>query len=84
MPVQRYRKLPVEVEAVEFNGLNYKEIVAFTFGKAHQQGRNHHLVILTLEGTMEVSPGDFVIKGVNGEFYPCKPDIFWRTYERVD
>ena len=39
------------------------------------------LMIRTLEGDMRVSPGDYVIKGVNGEFYPCKPDIFDKTYE---
>ena len=40
-------------------------------------------VISTLEGDMEVSPGDWIIKGVVGEFYPCKPDIFEKTYEKV-
>lgn len=42
-----------------------------------------NLVIRTLEGDMHVSPGDYVIRGVNGEFYPCKVDIFWKTYEPV-
>jgi hypothetical protein len=42
------------------------------------------MVIATLEGLMKVSPGDYVIKGVQGEFYPCKPDIFHETYEEVD
>lgn len=41
------------------------------------------MVIATLEGEMTVKLGDFVIRGVNGEFYPCKPDIFWKTYDRV-
>jgi hypothetical protein len=41
------------------------------------------LQIETLEGTMTASPGDFIIKGVKGEIYPCKPDIFWLTYEEV-
>ena len=40
--------------------------------------------IRTLEGDMKISNGDYIIKGVNGEFYPCKPDIFEKTYERVD
>lgn len=44
---------------------------------------NPYLKIETLEGIMKVSVGDYIIKGVNGEFYPCKPDIFEKTYERV-
>lgn len=40
--------------------------------------------VVTLEGTMKVSPGDYIIKGVNGEFYPCKPDIFEKSYDPVD
>lgn len=44
---------------------------------------NPYLKIETLEGTMKASVGDYIIKGVNGEFYPCKPDIFEKTYERV-
>jgi hypothetical protein len=40
--------------------------------------------ILTLEGTMDANPGDWIIKGVKGEFYPCKPDIFEQTYEKVE
>lgn len=43
-----------------------------------------HINIDTLEGTMRADPGDFIIKGVNGEFYPCKPDIFEKTYEAVE
>lgn len=43
-----------------------------------------HILIPTLEGDMAARPGDFIIKGVNGEFYPCKPDIFAKTYEPVD
>lgn len=42
------------------------------------------MIIQTLEGDLECTKGDFIIKGVNGEFYPCKPDIFEKTYERVE
>lgn len=42
-----------------------------------------YILIRTLEGTMTANPGDWIIKGVNGEFYPCKPDIFEKTYEPV-
>ena len=84
MPVQRYRKLPVVIEAFEFTGDNVRELYGFSEGKVYQTGRDHSLVIRTLEGEMRVSSGDFVIRGVNGEFYPCKPDIFWKTYERAE
>ena len=42
------------------------------------------MLIETLEGTMKANKGDFIITGVNGEQYPCKPDIFWKTYEEVE
>lgn len=44
----------------------------------------NHILISTLEGDMKALPGDYIIKGVSGEFYPCKPDIFDKTYERVE
>lgn len=77
----RYRKKPVVVEAVRWTGENLKELSRFmgTYNVAH--GR---IQISTLEGVMEASAGDYVIKGVQGEFYPCKPDIFEATYEPVD
>ena len=84
MPVQRYRKLPVVIEAIEYDGTNALDIISFAPGKARIQGRDKRLVLLTLEGIMKVSLDDFVIKGVQGEFYPCKPDIFWKTYERAE
>lgn len=89
MPVTKARKKPVEIEAFQFtditdwNELNewanedVKELepknifrVATTLFKCH-----------TLEGDLFISFGDWIIKGVNGEFYPCKPDIFEKTYE---
>lgn len=50
----------------------------------YQDSKNPKLKIQTLEGVMEASVGDYIIKGVNGEFYPCKPDIFEKTYEAAD
>lgn len=79
----RFRKKPVEVEAVQFTGDNADEIGRFAGLAAGVFGRDHHLQIKTLEGNMTVSPGDWVIRGVKGEFYPCKPDIFAETYEEV-
>jgi hypothetical protein len=88
----RYRKKPVVIEAMRFNGLDdYLDIVRWM----KDSGDTHALadevrystpimLIQTLEGTMAANPGDFVIRGVQGEFYPCKPDIFAATYEPVD
>ena len=53
------------------------------FMGATVENKGKTLVIHTLEGDMEASIGDYIIKGVNGEFYPCKPDIFAKTYEEV-
>ena len=80
----RYRKKPVEIEAVQFTGENADEIGHFAGLAVSVAGRDHHLQIKTLEGIMTVSSGDWVIRGVKGEFYPCKPDIFEATYEAVD
>lgn len=78
----RYRKKPVEIEAVQFNGTNHVEVAEFLAGSDFEPGI-HGIVINTLEGSMSAAPGDWVIKGVKGEFYPCKPDIFEATYEEV-
>ena len=77
--IKQYRKKPVVVEAVQWTGENYDEIVEFTRSKAKLYCRS--LVIPTLEGDHFASKGDYIIKGVAGEFYPCKPDIFEQTYE---
>lgn len=91
----RYRKKPVEIDAVQFMGFDMgssgkvklserpgwivskfgKEVLFFDEPNA--------LTIKTLEGDHKASVGDFIIKGVNGELYPCKPDIFAKTYEKV-
>lgn len=87
----QYRKKPVVIEAIQFNGKNFNEISEFSLGKAKQriayEGNTpietNTIDIFTLEGTMNAIEGDFIIKGVQGEFYPCKPDIFEKTYEKV-
>lgn len=76
---QRYRKKPVVIEAVRYTGDNGQEIGRFV-GEADRNSENQFL-IHTLEGTMAADPGDWIIRGVQGEFYPCKPDIFAATYE---
>lgn len=77
----KFRKLPVEIEAVQYDGTNADEIQSFVGGACVSD--QNRLAISTLEGRMRVSPGDWVIKGIHGEFYPCKPDIFVSTYEPV-
>ena len=80
----KFRKKPVVVEAIQFTGLNQDEIGHFSGLAAQRIGRTGELVIKTLEGVMKVDVGDWVIKGVKGEFYPCKPDVFDATYEAVE
>ena len=76
-----YRKKPVVVEAVQWTGENHAEMCEFIDSEAFDFTPRIGLVIHTLEGDHHASPGDYIIKGVNGEFYPCKPDIFAKTYE---
>lgn len=79
----KYIKRPVEVEAVRWDRKNASEIKAFCGDDVEFfYGFNSYLPrIKTLEGNMNVSEGDYIIKGVAGEFYPCKPDIFHKTYQ---
>ena len=78
----KYRKKPVVIEAMQLTLFNTEKVEEFVGG---DMGKNEkgETVIATLEGAMICSLGDFIIKGVNGEFYPCKPDIFEKTYEKV-
>ena len=81
----KYRKKPVEIEAVKWNGRNFKEIEELQNKNEQQLQRyENEILIFTLEGTMKASLGDYIIKGVSGEIYPCKPDIFNLTYEKVE
>ncbi|KKI18722.1 MULTISPECIES: hypothetical protein [unclassified Leucobacter] len=103
MQARRYRKKPVEIEAILLNadtvappggGLSphdaaHAAIAGWMLGHGFRDfrvagnGAPFALEIGTLEGTMTAAPGDFVIRGVQGEFYPCKPDIFAATYSEV-
>jgi len=82
----KFRKKPVVIEAIQYTGTpdSNREIIDFCLGsKTPALLNDKRLIIATLEGDHTVSVGDFVIKGVQGEFYPCKPDIFAQTYEEV-
>lgn len=84
--IGKYRKKPVEIEAVQWTGDNLKEVVDFMGDASCKYSLSFMaspvLVIHTLEGDHQARVGDYIIKGVHGEFYPCKPDIFEETYER--
>lgn len=78
----KYRKKPAEIEAIRFIGSNYEEIREFI--DQNTLCSDSSIVIPTLEGDMVAQKGDYIIKGVQGEFYPCKPEIFKETYEKVE
>ena len=90
----KYRKKPVIIEAIQWNGNNLKEIIDFTgfhpsaekwdWERYERVVQAQGLKIFTLEGNMMADIGDWIIKGVRGEFYPCKPDIFNETYEAAE
>lgn len=80
----KYRKKPVVIEAKQWTGANYTEIDIFMQGGRDYNFLGESLIIKTLEGDHRADLGDFIIKGVHGEFYPCKPDIFEKTYEKVE
>lgn len=88
----KFRKKPVVVEAIQWTDQNIEEIKKFLGQKAVSSARlvhdkisddQHNIYISTLEGEMTARVNDWIICGVQGEFYPCKPDIFELTYEKV-
>jgi hypothetical protein len=87
MGVERFRKRPVEIEAQRLTTDNQDEIAGWCGGRLSHATRYGKpiggVLIDTLEGAMGACVGDWIIRGVQGEFYPCKPDIFEKTYERV-
>lgn len=86
--ILNYRKKPVIIEAIQFEGTeaSNREIVNWMLGKTAVFIDKDYstLKIPTLEGVMVASKGDYIIRGIKGEFYPCKPDIFEQTYELVN
>lgn len=85
--MNKYRKKPVEIEAVQWVSDNIEQVYEMLgdnliINTDEDKDEVKHF-INTLEGKMEMSWGDYIIKGVKGEFYPCKPDIFELTYEKI-
>ena len=87
--IRKYKKKPIVIESIQLTDSNLETISNWL--ESHnisttiwsQDGLDSGIVIPTLEGDMRASIGDWIIKGVKGEFYPCKPDIFEKTYEVV-
>ena len=84
--IGNYRKKPVVVQAIQFfsGGFDYNADEAMKFCRQLYLDAEGPWRIRTLEGNMIVTSGDYIIKGVKGEFYPCKPDIFEQSYEQVN
>lgn len=82
--IRKFRKKPIVVEAVQWLGDNQDKIIKFCSQFKCTKPHDDSLLIYTLEGTMEAKKGDWIIKGVKGEFYPCKTDVFEQTYEEVE
>lgn len=88
----KYKKKPVIIEAIQLlnNNSSIEECLKFIYNvfitddDIETIKNDKHIRIQTLEGDMKASFGDYIIKGVNGEFYPCKPDIFEKTYESIE
>ena len=76
----RYRTKPCEIEAMKWTGRNVAEIMRFVKNESAII-TNGVLIIKTLEGDMVASTGDYIIRGLRGECYPCKPDVFQKKYE---
>lgn len=96
----KYRKKPVVIEAIQYkitreipckfglhkdsNSMEITKFMELPIQHVHFDSKGEYINIDTLEGVMRADIGDYIIKGVNDEFYPCKPDIFEKTYEKVD
>lgn len=79
IPTYWFKTKPVKIQAFPYTGYNTEDVLEFCEGQAQSSAKG--LFIHTLEGDMKASPGDWIIKGLRGEFYPCKPDVFEQKYE---
>ncbi len=85
--IKKFIKKPVVIEAFEWDGksetLDSPDIKLFMANNPHFRGEQGSVFIHTLDGVMEARPGDFIVKGIKGDIYPCKADVFWKTYEEI-
>lgn len=80
--IKQATKKQITIDYIQYDGANFIEIQTFTGGTAFKPGgKSDVFMIPTLEGDMQATTGDYIIKGVKGEFYPCKPDIFEASYD---
>lgn len=79
----KYVKRPIPINAVQWTGHNKAEIIEFTQNRCRFTSNKISIIIPTLEGDMGAMNGDYIIRGVDGEFYPCRRDIFEKTYEKI-
>jgi hypothetical protein len=79
-----YQKKPIPVEARQYTGDNFLELQDWSNGDVEHSMDGDGTLVYSLEGPMRFNEGDYIIKGVRGEFYPCQKDIFEETYEKVD
>ena len=79
----KFRKKPVVIEAIQYDGSRENLAAILKLGNSSIMLYPDHLVIKTLEGNHRADKGDWIIRGIKGELYPCKPDIFEQTYEAV-
>ena len=93
--IRRYKTKPCEIEAIQWDGSNQKEVMDFVGESLIYYSLNLdtswnddkpyvYMAVMTLEGRMRMSKGDYIIKGLRGEFYPCKPDVFEKKYELIE
>ena len=79
----KYIKKPIPINAIQWTGYNKAEIIEFTQNRCRFTNNKISIIIPTLEGDMGAMDGDYIIRGVDGEFYPCRRDIFEKTYEKI-
>lgn len=81
----KFKKKPVIIEAMQLTVNNFNDVLRWCGGVSHTPEKLNDVAIdiETLEGVMRAHIGDWIIEGVNGEFYPCKNDVFWQSYEEA-
>lgn len=84
MKAMKFRKKPVVIEAILWTGTNFDDVSDFVQDTEIAYAGNNEVQIQTLEGVITAKAGDWIIRGVHGEYYPCKPDIFEKTYELAE